>query len=488
MSFKSISTAATRYIDAAWRTVAGIGLVLLATWLAYQLHLNLAAAALIQLLAVLAIALKAGFWPATIVSIVANGCLNYFFIPPLFTLYVPDRQDWVALVVFEVSALVASRLSAQAQDQTDQAKRHRRELERLYEFSTQLLLLGRRTPGRQILSLIQKVFLIDAGVLFDASKAELELVGVTNGGLEAETRGAYLQDRDSQSADARTWIRVLRLGVRPIGAIGLQGDGLTAVTSNALASLTAVALERVYSLERETRAEAERQSEQLRTTVLDALAHEYKSPLTTIRTATTGLIEMGDTSEAHSELIGLIDSETKRLTELTTRLLKTSRLDRTDVRIRPERIQVDELILGLLSVSESLTSGHDVKVVGLETGAYIRADRELVNMALTQLIDNAGKYSDPGSTITLAAQVSPGVVCISVHSIGPPIRKEDRERIFQRFYRAPGSNHKSAGTGIGLSITRKVAEAHKGRVWAVSHEAQGNTFFLELPRCTREEA
>jgi two-component system sensor histidine kinase KdpD len=226
----------------------------------------------------------------------------------------------------------------------------------------------------------------------------------------------------------------------------------------------------------------------LRTTVLDALAHEYKSPLTTIRTATTGLIEMGDTSEAHSELIGLIDSETKRLTELTTRLLKTSRLDRTDVRIRPERIQVDELILGLLSVSESLTSGHDVKVVGLETGAYIRADRELVNMALTQLIDNAGKYSDPGSTITLAAQVSPGVVCISVHSIGPPIRKEDRERIFQRFYRAPGSNHKSAGTGIGLSITRKVAEAHKGRVWAVSHEAQGNTFFLELPRCTREEA
>jgi len=216
MSFKSISTAATRYIDAAWRTVAGIGLVLLATWLAYQLHLNLAAAALIQLLAVLAIALKAGFWPATIVSIVANGCLNYFFISPLFTLYVPDRQDWVALVVFEVSALVASRLSAQAQDQTDQAKRHRRELERLYEFSTQLLRLGRKTPGGQILSLMQKVFLIDAGVLFDASKAELELVGVTNGGLEAETRGAYLQDRDSQSADARTWIRVLRLGVRPI--------------------------------------------------------------------------------------------------------------------------------------------------------------------------------------------------------------------------------------------------------------------------------
>jgi two-component system sensor histidine kinase KdpD len=477
-----------KYIPDVLRAVCGIALVLLATWVGHQLRLNLAATSLLQLLVVLAVALRAGFWHATVVSALANCCLDYFFIPPVYTFHIADPQNWVTLIVFEISALVVSRLSTEAKRQAVEATRRRGELEQLYEISRQLLLLGREQPlNRQILSLIQKVFLIEACVLFDACTPAVELLGRDAPSLEAESRGAYLQDRDSQSTDGRTWFRVLRLGVRPVGSFGLRGDGLTGATVNALASLTAIALERAHSFERESRAEAERQSEQLRTTVLDALAHEYKTPLTAVRTATSGLIEMGGLSTTQSELITLIDSETSRLTDLTTRLLQMSRLDRVDIHMRPERIDVDEFFLALLSSAEISLSGRAINIDGLGSRAYVRADRELVNMALTQFLDNAAKYSDPASTITVAVDMLAGALRVRVHNDGPPIPSEDRERIFERFYRSSGSNHKAAGTGIGLSISKKIAEVHQGRVWVTSKEGEGTTFFLELPRCETEQ-
>jgi two-component system sensor histidine kinase KdpD len=476
------------YFDKILRTCAGLALMLFATWSAYRLHLNLMAASLVQLLIVLAVALKVGFWQATALSFVANSCLDYFFISPLFAFGITDPQNWVALIVFEISALVVTRLSTEAKRQTLEAKSRRHELEQLYDVSRQLLLSGRESSvDREILSSIQNAFSIDAGVLFDASTARVERVGHDPALLEAEARGAYLQDRDLQGADRRSWVRVLRLGVRPVGAIALRGKELSSVTVNALASLAATALERAHSLERETRAEAERQSEQLRTTVLDALAHEYKTPLTTVRTAAGGLLEMGGLDADRVELVSLIESETERLSDLTTRLLQMARLDRADIRMRMQRIEVGELILGVLTKSQRLLRDHPTKLEGLENRGHIRADRELVDMALLQFLDNAAKYSDPGATITLGVSVAAGALRISVHNLGLPVAPEDREKIFQRFYRSAGSNHRAAGTGIGLSISRKVAEAHQGRVWVTSSEGNGNTFFLELPRYEKEK-
>lgn len=465
----------------------GIALSTTVTWAALELRLNLAAAGFLQLLIVLAVALEAGFWQATVVSVLANICLNFFFIPPLLTLTIADPQNWVALGVFEISALVVSRLSTKAKGQADEATRRQKELEQVYEVSRQLLLFGREaSPALQILSLIQGVFRIEAGVLFDASQRDAELLGMDAAILESEARDAYMRDQDVESGDAHTWVRVLRFGVRPIGALALRGAPLTAATANALASLSAIALERAHSSKRESDAEAEKQSEQLRTTVLDALAHEYKTPLTVIRTAASGILGIGGLSAPQAELISLIDSETSRLAELTTRLLQMSRLDRADVRLRPQRVEVGELVLGLLSSTNNLVSGHAVRLEGAESGACIHADRELVHLALVQFLDNAAKYSDPASVITVAIKPLPGVVHISVHNRGSPIPAQDRERIFQRFYRSAGSQHKAAGTGVGLSISKKVAEAHLGRVWVTSKDGDGNTFFIELPRSKME--
>lgn len=473
----------SKYVRTGFKAAAGIAFVVLTTAAAYEMHMNLAATSLLQLLVVLAVALKAGFWHATLVSVVANCLLNYFFIPPLFTFSVTDPQDWVALIVFEISALVVSRLSTGAQQHARRAAMRSSELQQLYEISQQLLLLDReQSVETRILSVIQRVVQVQAAVLFDGFGARVEMLGPDAPSMESEVRGAYLQDRDSMSLDGQMWIRVLRLGVRPLGAMGLRGEGLTAPIVNALASLTAIALERAHSFQKESRAEAERQTEQLRTTVLDALAHEYKTPLTAIRTAASGLIEMGQLAAAQADLVGLIDSEAKRLNELTSRLLHMTRLDRTDVRVRPERIEIDQLLQDLLTKAQPMLARHSLRTEALDHGVYIRADRELVNMALIQFLDNAGKYSDPDSTITVGMEACPNTVRVHVHSAGPAIPCEYRERIFERFFRAPGSNHKAPGTGIGLSISRKVAEVHRGRVWVTSDERHGNTFSFEMPR------
>jgi two-component system sensor histidine kinase KdpD len=463
--------------------VTGLAAVLFVTWLAFLLRLNMAAAGFLQLLVVVVVASKAGFWEATAASILANLCLNYFFIKPLFTLYVPDTRDWVALIVFEVVALLVSRLSAEAQKQAARAVSHERELERLYELARTLLAVDvQQSQSAAIVTPLQKIFSLEQVVIFDAPKAQAVFAGNFGGELEVQTRDAYLTqcNRDA-SAPAGTWFRVLRVGVRAVGSIGLRGSGLTAATVNAIAWLTAIALERTHSLERETQAQAERRSEELRTTVLDALAHEYKTPLTVVRTATTGLMEIGALNGIALELIALIDSEISRLARLTDNLLQTARLDRAEVRIRPEQIDLSELMRDAIMVRQSETPQRKFDLQGAHGKILIRADRELVTLALSQYLDNAAKYSDPADPIVVSIQQLPECIRIGVKSSGPPIPESEKRQLFERFYRGAESSHRASGTGIGLSVTKKVAAVHSGRVW-VSSDTDGNTFFLELPR------
>ncbi len=465
------------------RVWVAFALVPAVTWLAWQFHLNLAATSLLQLLVVLAVAVRAGFQQATLVSLLAIFCLNYFFVPPLFSFYIADPQNWIALAVFEVSALIVTRLSTQARLQAARALNREREVERLYGFSRELLLLDRTSAqGAQILSLIQRTFLTEAVVLWDALGARLDRTEGDVVELEFHTRAAYLNDREPPPLDDRTWIRVLRLGVRPSGAIGLRGSDLTPLTVNSLASLIAIGLERGRSFDRESQAQAERKSEQLRTAVLDALAHEYKTPLTSLRAAATGLLEIGGLNSIQTELASLLDSEVGRLNSLTTRLLRMSRLDREDVRLHLEHLDPDELVRSVVGGMQDVLAGRPIHIQGQAGQAFLRADRELAGMALAQFLDNANKYSDPASPISVSISPAPAEILISVRNFGPYIPPEDRERIFERFYRDPLSSHKVAGTGIGLSISRKIADAHRGRVWVTSDQENGNTFTLALPK------
>jgi two-component system sensor histidine kinase KdpD len=278
----------------------------------------------------------------------------------------------------------------------------------------------------------------------------------------------------------------MRLGRKGTGAIALRAKHLNPLVADAVASIAAVALERSRSLEKEARAEAARQSEQLRAAVLDALAHAFKTPLTVIRTVSSGLLEAGALNPQETELVSLIDDETVRLTELATRLLQTARLEGTAASATTGECDPAQVVEHVLKSFEAQLDGRQVKVsvpdVSLSNPRLVvSANPDLVATALSQLIDNAIKYSFQGTPISVSVTTGTAEAVFSVHNLGPSIQPEDRERIFERFYRSPGTEYRAAGTGLGLSITRKVAEAHRGRAWVVSGEASGTTFFFTLP-------
>jgi two-component system sensor histidine kinase KdpD len=255
--------------------------------------------------------------------------------------------------------------------------------------------------------------------------------------------------------------------------------------ADSIASLAAIALERARAFEKQSYAEAARQSEQLRTAVLDALAHAFKTPLTAIRTASSGLLEAGHLDPAQEDLVTLIDEESDKLNALSTRLLQTARLEASETKLRKETVLIPQLIDEILTKHSDQLGGHLAQVSITNQRCATYGDRELLGTAIMQFIDNAAKYSTPGSPIAIAVDDRDGEVLISVHNEGSKVRAEDRERIFERFYRSPGSNHRAPGTGLGLSITKEAAQVHRGRAWVNSEEGKGTTFFLSLPLTER---
>jgi two-component system sensor histidine kinase KdpD len=462
--------------------VYGAGAVACITLAAFKLHLNLTTAALLHLIVVVLIARRSGFWAASGISLVAVLSQLYFLIPPVLTFTVADPQNWIALAAFEYCALIVSSLSGQASRQTLAAVRRREETEGLYEISRLVLLMDRgREPGPQLTALIQRVFHCRDAGLFDAESTRFAAAGLTASDLEIRTRDAYIAARDWYDDSDRTWFCVLHMGVRPVGALALRGSDVSEPVARALASLVAIALEKFRSVEKENLAEAARRSEQLRTAVLDALAHDVKTPLTAIRAASSGLLEVGALAPAQFELVTLIDDEAERLDEITNRLLGMARLDEKEVRLKPGTLRVDRLVRQTVAGFEGRTAGRAIRISGLTDGMVVSGDEELLRMGLAQLIDNAIKYSAPNSGIAIQVARSGADVVLSVTNRGAVIPRRDLERIFERFYRGDENPQHVPGTGLGLSITRKIAAAHSGRVWATSDSESGTTFFLALP-------
>ena len=333
--------------------------------------------------------------------------------------------------------------------------------------------------------MIQEIFRTESVALFDARLPHLDATGAHAGELEQLARNAYLQDKAVDGADGQAWSHVLRLGSKPAGGIALRGPELDRLTVVAVASLAAIALERARSFEKESRAEAGRQAEQLRTAVLDALAHAFKTPLTAIRTASSGMLEGGRLCADDLELAALIDEQTEHLNRLTTELLQMARIDAAQVRLRRERVSVLTLIEDVLARYRQQLEGRRLSVSDGAAALEVYGDREILTTALEQFVDNAAKYSTPGSPLSIGAEENLGEIVITIHNEGSPIPPADRDRIFERFYRTAESRHRAPGTGLGLSIAKKAAEAHGGRTWVVSEENAGTTFYIALPHGIR---
>jgi len=473
-----------RFLAQCLAAVAGIAIL---TYGGFVLHVNLTTISFSYLLLVMAMALYAGFWQASFSSLLAAVCLDFFFAEPVFHFYINDPKQWVALGVFQVTAVVISRLSAKELRSAREAAVHRAGMEQLYELSRNSLLLDlRQAPGPQLVVLIQRIFGARAVALFDVNLGRQDRAGEWGESEENVAQECFQHEEAKDDPSTETSRRILLAGPGPVGALVVRGK-LRPVIVDALASLAAIAIDRQQSFEKEERAENASKGEQLRAAVMDALAHEFKTPLTAVQTASSGLLELGGLTGPQRDLVSLIDDEAIRLNGLCTRLLLTAKLEAGQVGLQTDEVNVRELIDEVMAGPPAQPIADRVQIVLEDSALAVRVDRALLAMILAQYIDNARKYSALNTPIEIAVRKSRTEVLISVHNFGSTIRIEDRERVFDRFYRSADLKDSVPGTGIGLSVVRKAAEAHHGHVWVISDDKEGTTFFLSLPISARRK-
>lgn len=342
-----------------------------------------------------------------------------------------------------------------------------------------------RKPGPQLVELICSSLALEAAAIFDADLEETYQAGNWWGDVENQIRNIHVFETVRDDKETGLMQRVLRVGELPVGALLLRGEPSSA-TADAIAALVAITFDRYHSLANETRIEGARRAEQLRTTVLDHLAHAYKTPLTAIRAASSGLVETGSFTAAQRSLLALIDEQSEVLNQLTTRLLQTARLEAQDLILHAEQID----LLGLLEESVA-TVGDPVADIQIRfdvqpEGLSICGDRGLLRAMLSQFVDNAAKYADAGSVVTIRAIDEAASILFSVHNFGPSIPAEEQEHIFERYFRSSSARESAPGTGVGLSIARRAAQAHGGDIWVTSDANDGTTFYASLPAEAQE--
>jgi two-component system sensor histidine kinase KdpD len=468
-----------RHALALGRVVLSIGVVAVVTALYTRiLPVNPTTVALSYLVAILLIATGWGIVEATAASLAAVLCFNFFFLPPVGTFTIADPQNFVAFVAFLATAVVASQLSGRARQRSIDAAARERDLERLYALSRALLLspVGPSTL-EAIARHIAEAFELPAVAVYDRHTDQISRAGPA----ELPPIDGKLRDVARQAVSLReesVVVTAIRLGGAPIGSLALLDPGLSDTVLQSIVNLAAIGLERAHGQESVSRAEAARQSGELRATVLDALAHEFKTPLTSMKAATSDLLS-SISDERNHELLEIVDEEVDRLQALVSDAVHMLRIDAGDFLVHPGRQNVGEVVSWTLRRFEQRLDGHPI-VKRVPEELSVDADRELLGLALRQLVDNAVKYSPPTSLIEISASAN-GTVDIAVRNSGTPIPVREQNHIFERFYRGSHARH-VPGTGMGLAIVQQIAQAHGGTLRVSSSPELGTEFTVSLPR------
>lgn len=471
------------------RLVAGqvalgaIGVALI-TALCFPAHLELAIPSLLYLLLVVLQSLTAGFASAALVSVLAVACLEYFFVPPVLAWNIASPIDIVALATFLGTSLVITRLASKARIDANSANSKRKDLAQLYELALRLLALEPEgAAGVKSVRLFRELFGFRAACLLDANTAQVHIDGESQQALASKTRSAYIAGRDYRDSGRSLDIRCLWIGGELLGAIGFEGTIDSESTAGPLAVLAAVTLERARANDSASKAAAAIHAEVLRSAILDALAHEFKTPLTAIMTAAGSLKDSQGLELEERELAEMIENEAARLGRLTTRLLRMQRLDRTEVQPNLETADLSALVTHIVDQYRAQSVEREILVTTRQGAMPVSCDPELLGLALVQLLDNASKYSLPGTAVEVAVDSDEESANVCVTNAGQPIRAEERERIFERFYRGRHSRHSAPGTGLGLYVARKIVRAQGGslEVDRFYSEEKGTRFRLSLP-------
>lgn len=454
--------------------------------LAYRhvLRVNQTTVALSFLLAILAVSAVWGMLISAFMSVVAMLAFNYYFLPPVGTLTIADPQNWVALFAFLVTSITGSRLSSRIRKEADEAHQRRREVQRLYSFSRQLLGEGNVIQlMNAIPDYIVESFEAGAAELFLPQKEKFYRSGFGAAHVDEEKmKMAFLDDEQTLDTEHAEYFIPVRMGVRPIASIGISGAQLSRQSVDAIGTLVAIAIERARAVEQLGQTEAERQGERLKSALLDSITHDFRTPLTSMKAAVTGLLtsKNPDSAELH-ELLTVINEECDRLNHLVEEAGEMAKLEAGEFRLDLAPTSVEEVIDAALAHCKSALAGRRVDVRVADGLPPVRADLERAKEALVQLIENANLYSPKEEPITITAELTGDSVTTSVADRGPGIDDFEQTMIFDKFYRGKDQRYLVRGTGMGLPIAKAIIAAQQGTISVTSQLGHGSVFSFTLP-------
>ncbi len=476
--------------EIAGKSLSTVAVVLLVALVFRRIfHVNPTTVALTYLLTVLTISALWGLRYAVFMSVMATLAFNFFFLPPVGTFTVADPQNWVALAAFLATAVIASHLSERIRDEAHKADERRQEVERLYSFSNQLLTtdnvveLLNAIPG-----FVVETFGVKAAAIYLNARDQVYRSSPVSDGLstdelkQASARAELIVNSEHQNSEHQRSIVPIRMGVRPIGVLAISGSVLAGKTLEALGGLIAIATERAGAVEKLTRTEAGRESERLRSALLDSVTHEFRTPLTSIKASVTSLLSDSQLDDAQRhELLTIIDEESDRLNRLVGEAVEMAQLDAQGVKLEIEPYSLGDAIHAALEESKQVVQQHPVETRLPEKLPLVNMDLFMIKKVISHLLENAAKYSESGSPIFISAEVTGGRVVVSVADRGAGIDDLERSMIFDKFYRGQSQRYRVQGTGMGLAIVKAIVEAHGGRISVTSQLGSGSVFSFGLP-------
>lgn len=479
---------------------AGVGVLsaaaLGAAMLPLRSHLSIATSALVLVLPVVAGVVVGGF-VAGLVSVAAGFVVyDFAFIPPYWTLSVGSAQHWVALFVYIAVMVLVARVVASLDEARAASRAREKNVRYLFELSESLL-GDRAVPdlSRAIVEDVRTVFNLRGAALLMPTEGHLEIVA-SSGEPTSETEMGQLSASAQLPVALSTLtstepVQTLALVAagRPVGLLVLRGlpdERSARELLPVLANHLALALERAQLSERVRRVELLEEIERLRQALVGAVSHDLRTPLSTIKLASSTLLESSTalSSTDAKELLELIDLQADRLTRLVQNLLDMTRIEAGVLEVRHVPCWLGDLVNGAVDLLGHVLDGHEIRVDLPSSMPMIEVDPALTTQVLCNLLDNAQRHAPTGTPITVAAKVlATGSVAVSVSDQGGGVPPAERDYLFDTFVRFDTGGR----AGLGLAIARSFAEAHGEHLWLESPDEGGARFVFSVPVAAARE-
>src|SRR5580658_888733 len=482
--------------------VASVAAVLVATGVAWVLfgQRQLADVVMVYLLGIVLVAMRFGYGPSLGAAVSSVLLADFFFVPPYFSFAISDFQHVVMFIVMFVVAFVVSNLTQRIRLQADAAQYRERRTASLYAMSRELA--ATRTAN--------SLASVAATHMYEVFEAKIAILLAVEGRLASasiDTKGFVPDDKDmAVAAWAFAHDRPAGMGTDtlpsspavyipmrgaqgPIGVLGVLPDdprGLSDAGQRALlemfASQIASALERARLAEDAQRANLQMEAERLRSSLLSAVSHDFRTPLSVITGSASALLEPESKlpPAARRDLAETIHEEAERLNHLVRNLLDMTRIASGAVKVNKEWQPIEAVVGAALSRVEVPLKGRHIDVEIAPNLPLVPIDAVLIEQVLINLLENVAKYTPAESPVEISAHQDQNAVVVEVADRGPGIPKDLADKIFEKFYRLP-RERAGGGAGLGLAICRGVVEAHGGRIWVDARDGGGSRFSFSLP-------